>query len=444
MQRYSFRHIFIFALSLYLFEPHGIVAPPLAFSQSEVYLGIKGGRLKRIPIAVDDFTSNGIWGQNRKVASTTLDVFKADLQSSGLFDLMDSSALKDSLSVQSGKIDRWKSLGARALISGNIKEDKDRVSIAVKLFDVSVGQLLSVEEYNVEEKDARWVGHQISDDIVYALTGEQGISRTLITFVSKRSGYKEIHIVDQDGYGERQVTLQRSIITSPCWSPDGSKIAYSLYDDGRENWDLYTLDLKSSVSLIVSKFRGLNIAPSWSHDGARIAFTMSREGNSDIYTVDPPDGGNLRRLTYKPGIDTSPVWSPDDKRIAFTSDRSGNPKIYVINADGTGARRLTWSADAYEDSANWSPRGNRIAFVSRGTYLFDIYISDIYGENVMRLTSNAGSNENPVWSPDGLRIAFSSTRSGKSEIYVMNWDGSDQRRITSGGGNYSPSWSPRL
>jgi len=71
----------------------------------------------------------------------------------------------------------------------------------------------------------------------------------------------------------------------------------------------------------------------------KIAFVSDRDGNAEIYTMNP-DGSDPNRLTFDPRRDFNPAWSPDGKRIAFVRFRilSGGPpsgEIYVMNADGS-------------------------------------------------------------------------------------------------------------
>ena len=119
----------------------------------------------------------------------------------------------------------------------------------------------------------------------------------------------------------------------------------------------------------------------------RIAFVSTRDGNDEIYAMNP-DGSSVTRLTNHPARDWQPVWSPDGRRIAFVSLRDGNGEIYAMNADGS---------------------------------------------ELTRLTNHDVHDSQPVWSPDGRRIAFSSPRGhAHSSIFVMNSDGTEMTPLSRG------------
>jgi Tol biopolymer transport system component len=79
---------------------------------------------------------------------------------------------------------------------------------------------------------------------------------------------------------------------------------------------------------------GEDYAPCWSPDGTTIAFWSDRGGNFDIWTV-PAGGGTCTQITTDPAYDGCPSWSPDGTTIAFYSDRSGNCDIWCIKPDHT-------------------------------------------------------------------------------------------------------------
>ena len=201
---------------------------------------------------------------------------------------------------------------------------------------------------------------------------------------------------------------------------DFSRVRYVSHDEIREALELGLPE--SSVRL------------------SRIVFTSYRDGNDEIYVMNP-DGSGQTRLTDNVADDRDPSWSPDGSRIAFFSNRDGNDEIYVMNADGSGQTRLT-DNDAFDRYSSWSPDGSRIIFVSDRDNNPEIYVMNADGSGQIRLTDNAAEKWNPSWSPDGSRIAFASAHDGSPEIYVMNTDGSGQIRLTENAEDWDPAWSP--
>jgi dipeptidyl aminopeptidase/acylaminoacyl peptidase len=234
------------------------------------------------------------------------------------------------------------------------------------------------------------------------------------------------------------------------------------------------------------------IRPNENTNLGRIAFYAERDGNPEIYTMNP-DGTDQRRLTFNEFEDSSLVWSPDGTRIAFISDREDPQagkclpncfyQVYVINADGTNEQKLfdtefstlhpdwhpegtmisfdtefNFQGDIYTINtdgsdvrllieegfwADWSPDGTQIAFVSKRDGDLELYLADADGSNQRRLTENQRMEFFPAWSPDGKKIAFMSGQPPRMQIYIMNVDGGDEQQLTSVGHvNEDPDWSP--
>lgn len=412
-----------------------------AIAQTDVYLRVYTKTFQRMEIDLYNF--EGEYG-NKAAEMTDLinDVLSNDLWMSGYFKVNKKSGAPQN-NKNGNSVDTRGSTGALAQVSGsfNLNFNNNRISIQPHLIDNASGRTIIKLEYTNKIGKERYLIHKIADDIVYSLTGEKGIARSKIAFVSEQSnGAKEISVMDYDGHNRTTLTSNKSINLSPAWSPEGTQICYTSYKTG--NPDLFVFNLRTNSQIRLSNRKGLNSAPAWSPDGSKIALTLSKDGNAELYILEV-EKKKIRRLTYNRTIDSSPTWSPTNREIAFTSDRSGSPQVYIMDSDGVNVRRLTFEG-GYNDSPSWSPRGDKIAFVSRTQSGFDIYTIDVTGENQMRLTDSSGSNEDPSWSPNGFSLIFSSTRSGNKRLYSMFWDGSDQKSLTSGGTNYSPAWSAQL
>ncbi len=202
--------------------------------------------------------------------------------------------------------------------------------------------------------------------------------------------------------------------------------------------------------------------PDFSPDGAKIAFHSNRPpapGNrGQIYVMDA-DGNNPVALTHTEGTNYMARWSPDGTKIAFVSERDGNPEIYLMNPDGSGVVNLTNNPDGYDAGPDWSPDGRHLAYFA-GTkrpetdewqppgspYRYwdaDLYILDMETGQRVRVTTSDRDDIYPTWSNDGTRLAFTSSRDGNEEIYVINADGSGERRLTETSVNdKAPSWLP--
>ena len=131
---------------------------------------------------------------------------------------------------------------------------------------------------------------------------------------------------------------------------------------------------------------------------AKIAFTSTRNGNSEIYIMNP-DGSQQKNLTEHPANDHDPVWSPTGEEILFVSDRGGVKDLYLMKADGTQVRKV-FRKLVDRENPTWSPDGRQLAYHRYSKIA--IYVASRNGADEKKLVSGLW----PAWSPDGSEIAY--------------------------------------
>jgi TolB protein len=182
----------------------------------------------------------------------------------------------------------------------------------------------------------------------------------------------------------------------------------------------------------------------YSPDGSRIAYSVADGENAEIW-VAAADGSGAKKLTdTRYFLNSSPSWSPDGKKLAFVSNRLGNPQIFIMGADGSEPFVVTHQG-TYNTTPAWSPRGDLIAFTARDERnAFDIFTANIENPKavkITRLTQDAANNEEPSFSPNGRLVLFSSTRGGFRGLWVMTFDGNNQVALPLEKGEYTtPDW----
>ncbi|HCZ12523.1 MAG TPA: Tol-Pal system beta propeller repeat protein TolB [Nitrospiraceae bacterium] len=394
---------------------------PSAFAE-KVYIDITSPGMKKLPVAVQNFTGG------KEIS----DIIKDDLNFTGLFDCIDDAAQIERPD-QPFNPNSWKGLGVELAVKGRVITGKG-LTVVVSAYDVSSAAEVLRKEYSGSSDLLRPLAHSIANDIYKTLTGQQGIFRTKIAYVKN----SELYVMDWDGQRSYGLGIRGGILLSPRWSPDGTKLLYSA--ERNRSWDIYALDMGTMKEKNIVRLGGVNMSGNFFPNNREFVFSSSKDGKSNIHVGDI---SNMKgwKLVSSPWIDVSPSVSPDGNHILFVSNRSGSPQIYIANNDGNGVRRLTFEG-SYNTSPAWSSKGDRIVFVRMIGGKNQIFVIKPDSSGLTQLTDR-GNNEEPSFSPDGRHITFTSDRDGAKGIYLMRITGEDPKRITTKGIKATgPNWSP--
>ncbi|MDD0809922.1 Tol-Pal system beta propeller repeat protein TolB [Curvibacter sp. RS43] len=406
-----------------------VAGPALAQFRVEV----SGVGLTQLPIAVAPFKGETAMPQ-RPAA-----IIQADLERSGQFRPVDASgpALDETTRPE---MSFWRQRSTDSLVTGSITRLADgRYDVRFRLWDVVRGQDLGGQSYAVPQADLRLVSHRIADFVYEKLTGEKGVFSTRVTYVTKAGQKYNLWVADADGEGAQSALTSPEPIISPAWSPSGGQIAYVSFESRKPV--VYVHDVASGKRRLIANFKGSNSAPAWSPDGRQLAVTLTRDGGSQLYTIDAVNGGEPRRLVQSNGIDTEPAYAPDGKTIYFVSDRGGAPQIYRVAAGGGSAERVTFTG-SYNISPTLSPDGRWLAYISRVSGAFKLHVMELSSGSVTAITDTS-ADESPSFAPNSRLLVYATQQGGREALMTTTLDGKIKARLAGQGGDIrEPDWGP--
>lgn len=202
----------------------------------------------------------------------------------------------------------------------------------------------------------------------------------------------------------------------------GTHVAFVYADD------LWVARLDGSGVKRLTTDDGVESSPAFSPDGSRIAFSAQYDGNTDVFVVST-DGGEPRRLTWHPGPDEVQGFTPDGSRVLFTSGRAvftnRYTQLFTVSVDGGMPERLPIPNAA---SGAYSPDGRRIAYNPiaprfdqwkqyRGGTVSRLWLFDTGSQNVEKVPQpDTRSNDvDAMWI--GGTLYFRSDRAGEFNLF---------------------------
>jgi Tol biopolymer transport system component/DNA-binding winged helix-turn-helix (wHTH) protein len=263
---------------------------------------------------------------------------------------------------------------------------------------------------------------------------------TELVFSSTRGGLPSLWRVAVAGGDPERLPVGGDNSYYPSVSLQGHRLSYTTVSGGTPIYRISTTSPQGQRA-VAKKFLSstrVDASPCYSPDGKRIAFQSDRSGNPEIWMCDS-DGQNISQLTFfRKGVAGTAQWSPDGSQIAFDYRATGMSDVYVINMNGGVPRRVT-TEDADDSVPSWSRDGKSLYFASNRSGTLEVWKTPVEGGQAVQLTKHGGFTA--FESSDGRYIYFNKN-AGCPGVWKMPVDGGDETLVlnNSGAGNWG-QWS---
>ena len=210
----------------------------------------------------------------------------------------------------------------------------------------------------------------------------------LIAFSAETDNGVQLFTVRRNGHHLRQITNGPGEASTPDWSPNGRRLAYSL-------------------------------------DECTIALIRADGTNRRVIPSQTPDG-----------CETDPAFTPDGDHLVFSryDAIADEESVWIMNRDGTGRRRLG-TGPAGAATAEVSPDGQTVTFLSfTPDDLSALFAVSIDGGDVWQVTPTLwGITFKHDWAPDGSRLVMSDNAGNPdrpANVLTIRPDGTGLRYLT--------------
>lgn len=175
--------------------------------------------------------------------------------------------------------------------------------------------------------------------------------RSKIAFICDASGRADLFI--QPIHPERGLlgkpiqayTFPSSVQASPTFSPDGKKIAFVSDKEGTPRIYViktphYSLGRDLPEAFCVTKKNKETTSPNWSPDGKKLAYSAKIDGIRQIWIYDF-ETNEERQLTSGKSHKENPCWAPNSLHIVFNTADTDSSELYLVNLNEAKTIKIT-------------------------------------------------------------------------------------------------------
>ena len=172
-----------------------------------------------------------------------------------------------------------------------------------------------------------------------------------VAMVLSGEGTPEIYVAPASGKPVSRLTRSDAVKSSPCFSPDSSRIVYAA-EPGPQ---LYIMSASGGGSQRVGSGLGSYCAePDWSRgDPSKIAFTF-REGSCFQIAVLDLKTGQSKKVSKAVYDGVEPNWLADGRHLIYTARAAGSRALVILDTESGRTTRL--GNISAEKASVWGPQ----------------------------------------------------------------------------------------
>jgi DNA-binding winged helix-turn-helix (wHTH) protein/Tol biopolymer transport system component len=307
----------------------------------------------------------------------------------------------------------------------------------------------------------------------------------------------DLFIAEPDGSNSRKLVTTPGKAFWLRWSPDGSRIRFTLVDptsNAQTLWECRADGGNLHRLPIPWDKQPQECCGEWGSDGKYFFFRTFLDARADLWSIAEPSflsrnskpirltSGPLEFASAVPGrsgkqlltVGVEPKWevlsynlrtqrastwipdrsayspstSHDGRWIAYVEVRGKESVLWRSKLDGSDRLQLS-EPPLFVGITRWSPDGRQIAFMGKTPDKpWNIYVVSMEGGASQALLSDGRNAVDPEWSADGRSVMFGRPPESWAEagapkaIYTLNLTSNEINKLPGSEGFYSPRWSP--